>query len=140
RLDLELAARNRAGVTIASANQAWAQTGFPIEPAYLDTLAVSFGLGVALWPFDTDPEGGRTTINGWVAERTTGNIPELLAPGTSTPDTRPVLVNAVPFDAAWDVAFDPADTEDRSFVREDGSTITTPLMAVALEDARWART
>jgi serpin B len=140
RLDLELAARNRAGVTIAAANQAWAQTGYPIEPAYLDTLAVSFGAGVALWPFDADPEGGRTVINGWVSERTTGNIPELLTPGLITENTRLVLVNAVHFDAAWDVAFDPADTEDRSFVREDGSTITTPLMAVALEDARWAQT
>jgi serpin B len=136
-LDLALDARNRDGVRLAIANQAWAQTGYPFEPAYLDVLAVSFGAGIALWDFGADAEGGRSVINGWVGERTDGNIPELLPANTITGNTKLVLVNAVHFDAAWDVAFDPEDTEDGSFRREDGSTVTVPLMNVALEDARW---
>lgn len=137
-LDLELAARNGEGVTLAIANQSWAQVGYPFEPSYLDQIAVHFGAGVAEWNFGSDPEGGRTEINGWVSARTAENIPELLAEGLITEYTKLVLVNAVHFDGAWEIAFDPANTADGSFLREDGSVATVPLMNVTLEGARFA--
>ncbi|AKF03077.1 serpin family protein [Sandaracinus amylolyticus] len=132
-LDLELASRPRDGVRLAIANQSFGQIGFPFEAPYLDAIATHFGAGVSLLDFAGDTEGSRVVINGWVDERTDGNIPELIPVGVIDGTTRLVLVNAVHFDAAWDTEFDPDDTRDGAFHRESGGDVTVPLMHLALD-------
>lgn len=134
-VDLELAKRNRDGVSLTIVNQAFTQQGFPLEGAYLDALAVHFGAGIAEWDFVTDAQTGRVAINEWVSNRTAGHIPDLLPPDSVTSDTRLVLVNAVHFHGTWQHQFDPSETRSETFTLESGESTAAPLMRIELDDA-----
>ncbi|MGI5861344.1 MAG: serpin family protein [Myxococcales bacterium] len=110
-------------------NAAWAQRGYPFVPEYLDVLAQSYGAGVNLLDFIAAPEPSRQIINEWVAYETEDRIPELLAEGSITPDTRLVLTNAVYFNAAWEKQFDEAMTRPGTFHLADGTPVQVPTMA-----------
>lgn len=58
-------------------------------------------------------------INTWVKKETNGEIPSILQ--KLEPDARFVVLNAVYFKGAWEIAFDPARTEKAPFTRVDGS-------------------
>jgi serpin B len=110
------------------ANAVWGQQDFPFEEAYLDTLARFYGAGLRAVDFVSQPQQAADTINRWVAEQTADRITDLLPPGMIRPNTRLVLVNAIYFNASWLFPFNEAMTEDGTFTRLDGSTVTTPLM------------
>jgi serpin B len=59
------------------------------------------------------------TINGWVKSSTKGEIPAILE--KLEPDARFVILNAVYFRGAWELAFDPTRTAKAPFTRADGS-------------------
>src|SRR5262249_1693678 len=59
------------------------------------------------------------TINAWVKTETKGEIPSIL--DKLEPDARFVILNAVYFKGAWELAFDPARTAKAPFTRVDGS-------------------
>ncbi len=109
------------------ANALWGQQDFAFLPAFLTLLADNYGAG--LQPVDyNDPEAARETINQWVSDQTEDLIPDLIAKGVLTPDTRLVLTNAIYFKAAWAAEFDPNFTSDAPFTLLDGSTVTVPTM------------
>lgn len=116
-------------LALAVVNQLWAQAGFPVEEPFLTVAAASYGAGVNLVDFATDPEQAREAINAWVAGRTEDRIPELIPEGVITDLTRLVLTNAVYFKAPWASPFDPRATRDGAFTLLDGSTVDTPLMS-----------
>ncbi len=134
-LDQELAARAARPVesgqrfTLRVVNALWGQRGHGFLPAYLDTLADNYGAGVNLVDFLGDANGSRLRINAAVSEATERRIPELLGPGTVTPDTRLVLTNAVYFKASWADHFERSQTAPAAFHRADGSTLDAPFMA-----------
>ena len=115
-------------VTFNVANRLWGQRGMTFQSPFLDAMVEHFGAPLAVADFATDPESGRAQINGWVDERTDGNIPELLPAGVIDSNTELVLVNAVHLDAPWELAFDPDQTAPGPFTRIDGSTVRTELM------------
>jgi serpin B len=134
-LDLALASRGKAAqgtngqpFRLHVANSLWGQKTLAFEAPFLDTLAVSYGAGVALEDFVTDAEKARVSINGWVSDQTQAKIRDLLPSGSLGTDTRFVIVNAVYFDARWATPFDPASTKDGPFHRADGTAVTVPLM------------
>lgn len=127
-LDRQLTARTDKDLTLRIANQQFAQTGWPMEPAYLETLAREYGASVRLFDFARASEAARKVINGWVSTQTDGVIPELFAPGGLGPTTEFVLVNAILFKGTWESKFDPALTHDAPFTRLDGSSAKVPLM------------
>jgi serpin B len=114
------------------ANASFGQNGWAIEQAYLDTLATTFGSGLHLVDYKTDPEAARQAINGWVSQRTAGRIPELLAPSNVTAATRLYLVNAIYLKAEWEEWFNEDATEKAPFTRLDGSKVDVDMMT------RWA--
>ncbi len=59
------------------------------------------------------------TVNAWVKTETKGEIPSILE--KLEPDARFVILNAVYFKGAWELAFDPARTAKAPFTRADGS-------------------
>uniref|UniRef100_A0A8C7B9R9 Serpin B6 n=3 Tax=Neovison vison TaxID=452646 RepID=A0A8C7B9R9_NEOVI len=65
--------------------------------------------------FHTAAEESRTHINTWVAERTEGQITELLSPGSVDPMTNLILVNAIYFKGNWDNQFNKTQTMERPF-------------------------
>ena len=116
-------------VALRIANASFGQNGWTIEQAFLDALASTFGSGLHLVDYESDPEGARHAINGWVDQRTAGRIPDLLSPPDVTEATRLYLVNAMYLKAEWESWFDENRTEKASFTRLDGSKVDVDMMA-----------
>jgi serpin B len=118
-------------VKLRIANAPFAQQGMPLEKAYLEALASRYGAGLRLVDYVTATEAARKQINGWVDGETEHRIPELLAPGVLTPDSRLTLVNAIYLKAPWQTAFSAEATKPGAFTRADGSTVEVPMMATS---------
>ena len=114
-------------------NSIWAQSGYPIVPAFLDVMAVNYGAGVLQTDFANNPDGARKAINGWVSDQTEQLFPELLKPGVIRRNTTFVLTNTVYFNAGWQKTFDKLRTKNAPFTRLDGSTVSTRM----LDDHFW---
>jgi serpin B len=114
---------------LRSNNQLFTQKGMPVLPGFLDVLAEEYGAGVRQLDFVTQPEPSRKKINDWVSTNTEGLIPELLAPGTISSDTRLALVNTLYFNAAWKNPFAKEKTGPGNFTLPDGSTARVEMMA-----------
>ena len=112
-------------IVINTANQTWVQNGYPVRQEYLDALAVQFGVEAVAADFAGDPEGMRTALNAWVAERTNKLIPDLFPAGSIDPSTVVVLVNAFYLKAPWARPFTMLDRT--TFVTGKGVRIH-PLM------------
>ena len=115
-------------VALRIANAPFGQRGMPLQAAFLDALASRFGAGLRLVDYAADTEAARRTINGWVADQTEGRIPELLAPGILSRDTRLTLVNAIYLKAPWTIPFNADATATATFTRADGSQVGVPFM------------
>lgn len=122
--------------TLSIVNQTFAQKGFHLEPSYLDLLAQQYGTGLKLLDFKTQPEPARLAINDFVSFHTADLIPNLLAEGTITTDTRVVLANAVYFNASWDSPFEKTSTSPGPFTRLDGTTAQVPMLRDSAHSAR----
>ena len=129
RVIADLAARNIAphtvdslskSVTVRLADAAFVQKGYSLVPAYLDTLAEDYDVGVKLLDFKGDADGSRQTINAWVSYETAQKITNLFGPGTISPDTRLALVNAIYFKGSWASAFDETSTLPATFHAPNG--------------------
>lgn len=107
----------------------WGEKTFTFQKPFLDTLARYYGAGLQTVDFANAPDASRQTINGWVSDQTDALIPTLLGPGTITPDTRFVLVNAIYFNAGWSIPFDPQQTKAGTFTHLDGSAVQAQMMA-----------
>lgn len=107
-------------VQLSIANSLWGQSGFSFEQAFLDLLSSEYGAGLELVDYMADPEAARQAINEWVAAETRDRIPELLAEGVITVDSRLTLVNAIYLKANWFDTFDKELTAKTSFTTPDG--------------------
>ncbi|MDW3217575.1 MAG: serpin family protein [Acidimicrobiales bacterium] len=110
------------------ANAAYLQTGYPFEPAYLEAIGRAYGPVLNEVDFEPDPDAVGHAINEFVADATNERITDLIADGVIDPATVLALVNALYFKASWLETFDAEATEDGSFTRFDGSTVTVPMM------------
>lgn len=63
----------------------------------------------------TDYEARRNEINRFVEEFTENNLKAVLQPGSVTPFTNIILLNAAYFKGAWEQKFDPAQTKTKIF-------------------------
>lgn len=118
-----------ASVLLDVANSLWGQQDLTWEQDFLDALAEDFGAGMRLVDYKRDAETARLAINAWTGERTHDRIPELVPGGVLDVDTRLVLVNAIYLKAPWVAPFTKNGTSDASFTRDDGSTVTVPMMS-----------
>ncbi|MCK5797639.1 MAG: serpin family protein, partial [Deltaproteobacteria bacterium] len=109
-------------------NAIWGQRDYHFEAPYLDTIAQSYGAGLRLMNFITQPDPSRLVINQWVEDQTESRIKDLLPPNSITSDTRLVLTNAIYFNASWAKPFNTDNTKDGSFTLLNDSTITVPMM------------
>jgi serpin B len=110
-------------------NACWGERTLIFEQPYLDTLATSFGSGVHLADFKTQPEAQRLAINAWVSEQTLNRINDLLLPGSIDGNSRAVLVNAIHLKLPWYEPFQVASTAPGTFTKTDGSTVSVPFMS-----------
>jgi serpin B len=112
--------------TLLSAQSMWVQEGYPVEPAFSDTLRSVFDADTATVDFASQQAVER--VNQWVAENTDGMIQMLVDDGDFDRSTVLALLNALYFEAPWQEAFDEAKTETAPFTRPDGSTVQVSLM------------
>jgi serpin B len=115
------------------ANALWGQSGFSFQAPFLTVLAESYGTGVHPLDFQKSPDPSRVAINDWVASKTEDRIKDLLPQGSITPDTRLVLTNAIYFNAAWQTPFDTKNTAPGAFTKQDGTSVTVPMMGANLD-------
>jgi serine protease inhibitor len=129
-LTAALDSRSGDDVTLSLANSIWGQDGFAFQQPFLDVLAAEYAAGMQTVDYTGDTEGARRTINTWVEERTNDRIPELIAQGVLTAETRLTLVNAVYLKAPWARPFVEGATEDRPFTMRSGEVVDLPTMAL----------
>ena len=116
------------GNELLIANSLWAQQGFPFEQTFESVLENGYSAPLQQVDFESNPASAATSINGWVSDKTQGEIPSLLQPGVVDATTRLVLVDAVYFKGTWATGFDPGQTGMQPFTLADGSQVPVPTM------------
>ncbi len=109
----------------------WGQKDTRFEQPFLDTLARSFGTGMRVVDFRSDPNASRDAINSWIRDQTKGTIEELVPRGAITDTTRLVATEAAALQAPWDIPFDASLTAPAPFTLRDGTTTRATMMSVA---------
>ena len=109
------------GGAVRTASRLWmrADIAAAVPEAFSSQTRERFGADVGLYSRGGDP--ARAAVNDWVSARTAGAIPQLLPPGSVTPTTKMVLVNAVHFKSPWARPFDARATAPRPFATPDGA-------------------
>ena len=110
------------------ANSLWAQKDYTFLPEFMKPLQEAFSARVENLDFKADAEAARKVINTWVAEQTRDRIKELLPERSLDSLTRLVLVNAVYFKGAWEVAFEEDRTVPQPFFVDGKDGVEVPLM------------
>lgn len=73
-------------------------------------------------------EESRMSINGWIANITRNEIPEMLNPGDVSSDSQMVLANAAYFKGQWAHQFDPNETTQEIFYTTPNQHSFVPMM------------
>ena len=115
-------------IALDAANRLWVQRGKPLEAEFTAGLERWFGAGMGLVDFSGATATARGEINGWVAERTAGKVPELLPADAITPLTRLVLTSAVYLKAPWAEPFSKDATKPEPFLLAPGKPVEVPFM------------
>jgi serpin B len=108
---------NVRGNLLEIANSMWYDEGFPVEQEFIDLNSNYYDAEVREIDFRTAE--AVKTINQWVSSNTHGKIDEII--DAIDPAMMMILINAIYFNCVWEVEFDPDDTRDQTFYREDRS-------------------
>ena len=107
------------------ANSIWFKDDpdFVVEQSFLQTNADYYGADAYKAAFD---EATRNDINNWVKEHTDDMIPEII---NEIPDEAIMyLVNALAFDAKWDIEYEDYQIREGRFTTEDGKRQDVDMM------------
>jgi serpin B len=124
-------------VRLEIGNSVWHREGFSLEEAYTSEAARDFLARIEALDF-SDP-GAADVINAWVEEATDGFIGGIVVPPID-PLTMAFLINAIYFEGAWTLQFDPERTVIGDFRRDDGTTVSVPFMSMGDESFPFAQT
>jgi len=128
-LEAGLQARARAlraldgpGVTVAEADQLWADPSLRTLRSYLDAIATSYEAGLGQVPLLTKPDQAASQINAAIASATRGHITNLLSAG-SLQGVDWLLTDALYLHALWASPFEPAMTYPAQFTTAAGQRV-----------------
>jgi serpin B len=113
--------------TLETANRIYSQTGFALNPTYLDVLRNSLKAEAKQLDFAKSAESAQA-INGWVEQVTRNKIKNLVSADDFDALTRLVLVNAIYFKGQWDNKFDPEFTRQEQFYVSPTKNVTVDMM------------
>lgn len=108
---------NVEGNLLEIANSLWYNQGFPVEEDFISLNSHYYAAEVQELNFGS--ADAVKTINNWVSEHTHGKIDEII--DAIDPAVMMILINAIYFNCVWETEFDPNDTYQAPFLREDGS-------------------
>ena len=112
---------------LAAANSLWVQQEFALRPEFVGLSQQSYDAAVQTVDFGAG-DFARQAINSWIAKRTRGKIPELVAAGSLSKDTRLILTNAIYFKGNWGSPFDAARTTPQSFQKSATDKLQVAMM------------
>jgi serpin B len=109
-----IASIGSSGVELRTANRVFLDEAQSVEAPFESAMRDGFRAPLERVSFQSDAEGARTRINGWVAGQTNDRIEELLPAGAVDANTRLVLTNAVYFHGGRPPSTAPAPKTCRS--------------------------
>ena len=106
------------------ANSIWYRQEYTFEDTFLNTNRTFFDATVSGMDFNNPSTVD--VINQWVENKTNGRIDGIV--DQIDPQTVMFLINAIYFKGDWTYKFDEDDTQDESFSKPDGSSVTVKMM------------
>lgn len=113
------------GTKLGLANSLWYRNSFSVENDFIGTLKNYFKAQVTSLPFNP-PDAA--IINKWANDHTSGRIPTILQEKEMTQELVLLLMNALYFKGTWRARFDKSRTENKEFIKADGSRIPVQMM------------
>jgi serine protease inhibitor len=110
------------GITVAEADQVWADPSLATLPSYLDAIATSYDAGLRQAPLLTKPDQAAAQINAAIASATRGHITNLLSAG-SLAGVGWLLTDALYLHALWATPFESAMTYQAQFTTAAGERV-----------------
>ena len=116
-------------VDILIGNSIWLKQEFEplVNTDFLDRVKTSFNGEILTRDF-VDPQT-INDINGWVDEKTEGNIEEVIQ--TIEPELVMFVINALYFQGDWVTQFDEAKTQTQDFLLPEGQTVDVEMMSTS---------
>ena len=114
-------------VALNVANKIYSKDGFNLLPEFVTNLNKYYDSEAQLVDFGKAEEAAKL-INGWVANKTSDKIKNLLSPGVFNDLTRLVLVNAIYFKGKWLYPFVKEQTYKEDFNLRDGTKTKVDMM------------
>ena len=122
----DVASQADPAVTVEIANCINVITGKRLIPQYKTDMRRYYGALAEAVNYDADIIAA--TINKWCKEHTHGMIPEILKKEELNANRVMYLLNAVYFKAPWTKEFNPKETLDKDFTKQNGSIVKLPMM------------
>ena len=110
------------GITVAEADQVWADPSLATLPRYLNAIATSYDAGLRQAPLLTKPGQAAAQINAAIASATRGHITNLLSAG-SLAGVGWLLTDALYLHAQWATPFESAMTYQAQFTTAAGERV-----------------
>ena len=111
-------------VNLALANAIFYRSGFNVKQTFLNIMQSEFEARIE--GLDFSSPSALTTINKWASDNTNGKINKVL--DEISGDAVMFLMNALYFKGDWTYKFDPALTDDRQFLLDNGTSADVPTM------------
>lgn len=123
---MDEAARIDSTVTLKTVNCIDFISGYGLAPQYKADMQKYYNAQIGV--VDGNESSILSSINNWCNIHTDGMIPEIISKGDLNPNRVMYLLNAVYFKASWTTKFDPKETRDRYFTKQDGTTVQHRMM------------
>ncbi|XP_045206628.2 serpin B6-like [Mercenaria mercenaria] len=124
-------------LTLRTASKIYPNVQKHIIPEYLELVREIFKADIKCLDFTTKPEESRSEINGWVEEETNGKIKDLLSPGSVSPITRMIVVNAIYFKGQWNEQFSESITQKADFYVTKAHKIQVDMMGKTFDKVKY---
>ncbi|CAN8031826.1 unnamed protein product [Ixodes persulcatus] len=116
-------------VSLFIANRIYALHEFTPLPGYASLLQKHYHSSLETVDFQKNPDGVRRKMNSWVELKTGSRIKDFFPPGTLSPGTCLVALNAVFFKGLWESQFSAEFTSKEEFHGADGTAKMVDLMS-----------
>jgi serine protease inhibitor len=125
---------DRPGVTVADADQIWADPKLVTRRAYLNAIATGYHAGLGSVPLLSDPGQAARMIDAAIASATRGHITGLLRPSQLN-GIGWVLTDALYLNARWRTPFSPEMTASGQFTTAEGTGVQAKYLTGQLSSA-----
>jgi serine protease inhibitor len=125
---------DRPGVTVANADQIWADPKLVTKSAYLNAIATGYHAGLGRVPLLSDPGQAARQIDAAIGRATRGHITNLLSPG-QLQSIGWVLTDALYLNARWQTPFSRQLTASAQFTTASGSSVQARYLTGELRTA-----